>query len=48
MQTLGNSGDANPDDAGRAALMRAGRRLLWTLVNETVGTPCSQHPTFCL
>lgn len=36
MQTLGNDGDANPDAAGRAALMRAGRRLLWTLINDTV------------
>lgn len=47
MQVTGNDGDANPLDAGRAALMRAGRRLLWTLVNETVRvwaeSPCKKH-----
>lgn len=40
MQTLGNDGDANHDAAGQAALMRAGRRLLWALINDTVLT-CS-------
>lgn len=39
MQVTGNDGGANPDDAGRAALMRAGRRLLWTLINDTVLHP---------
>jgi hypothetical protein len=36
MQTVGNDGEANPDQAAVFALMRAGRRLLWTLINDTV------------
>lgn len=42
MQTVGNDGEANPDQAAVFALMRAGRRLLWTLINDTV-----QHAVCC-
>ena len=42
MQTVGNDGEANPDQAAVFALMRAGRRLLWTLINDTV------QQRFCL
>ena len=47
MQTVGNDGEANPDQAAVFALMRAGRRLLWTLINDTVQPNASASVCMC-